>query len=121
MPDTGPRAPRPQAASDRLAAGQLAQLLLWRAAAGADKGFPSAVDTTLAKLACNKAGFEVANEALQVMGGLGYTQEHLVEYCFRRTRGWMIAGGSMEMMRNRLAEAVFERRFSQRPPKPKDI
>ncbi len=29
--------------------------------------------------------------AAQVMGGLGYTQEGLVEYCVRRCRGW-IAG-----------------------------
>ena len=95
-----------------------AELLLYRAAANADRGFPGADETTVAKLARNQAGFEVANEALQVMGGLGYTQETLVEYCVRRTRGWMIAGGSMEMMKNRLAESIFERRFSQRPPKP---
>jgi hypothetical protein len=30
----------------------------------------------------------------------------------------MLAGGSIEMMKNRLAEIIFERRFSQRPPKP---
>jgi hypothetical protein len=29
----------------------------------------------------------------------------------------MIAGGSIEMMKNRLAEEVFGRRFSQRPPR----
>jgi alkylation response protein AidB-like acyl-CoA dehydrogenase len=97
-----------------------AQLLLYRAATNADRGFPSADETTIAKLMCNQVGFEVANEAMQVMGGLGYTQETLVEYCLRRTRGWMIAGGSIEMMKNRLAEIIFERRFSQRPPKVKN-
>jgi hypothetical protein len=35
----------------------------------------------------------------------------------RRSRGWMIAGGSIEMMKNRLAETIFERRFSQRAPR----
>lgn len=94
-----------------------ARLLLYRAATNADRGFPAADETTVAKLMCNQAGFEVANEALQVMGGLGYTQETLVEYCVRRSRGWMIAGGSIEMLKNRLAESVFERRFSQRPSK----
>jgi len=29
----------------------------------------------------------------------------------------MIAGGSIEMLKNRLAEIIFERRFSQRPSK----
>jgi len=91
-----------------------AQLLLYRAAQGADGTLPSPFDTAVAKLACNEAGFEVANEAMQVMGGYGYSTESLVEYCVKRTRGWMIAGGSIEMLKNRIAEHVFDRRFSQR-------
>jgi alkylation response protein AidB-like acyl-CoA dehydrogenase len=95
----------------RLDAGQL---LLYRAAANADRGFPSADETAIAKAYCNQAGFEVASEALQVMGGLGYSQEELLEYCLRRCRGWMIAGGSIEILKNRIAEGVFERSFPQR-------
>ncbi|MCL4765112.1 MAG: acyl-CoA dehydrogenase [Hyphomicrobiaceae bacterium] len=94
-----------------------AQLLLYRAVVNAEGSLPSAYDTVMAKLACNKAGFEVANEALQIMGGSGYSTEVLVEYCVRRTRGWMIAGGSTEMMKNRIAELIFDRHFSQRPEK----
>ena len=45
-----------------------AQLLLYRAAANADRGLPSAYETAVAKAACNQAGFEVANEAVQIMG-----------------------------------------------------
>ncbi len=93
------------------------RLLLYRAAINADKGFPSSKETSIAKAFCNKAGFDICNEAMQVMGGMGYSQESLVEYCFRKSRGWQIAGGSTEMMKNRIAEDVFERRFSQRPPK----
>jgi alkylation response protein AidB-like acyl-CoA dehydrogenase len=94
-----------------------AQLLLYRAALEGEHGLPSAHSTAMAKLACNQAGWDVANEALQVMGAMGYSQESLVEYCVRRIRGWMIAGGSIEMLKNRIAEGVFERSFSQRPPK----
>ncbi|MBF5095625.1 acyl-CoA dehydrogenase [Azospirillum sp. INR13] len=94
-----------------------AQLLLYRAATNADNGLPSAYETSIAKLSCNLAGFEVANEALQIMGGTGYSQEALVEYCVKRTRGWMIAGGSIEILKNRIAEELFERRFDQRPPR----
>lgn len=94
-----------------------AQLLLWRAAANADEGFPSADETAIAKYACNTAGFEVANEAIQILGGAGYSQDLLVEYCFRRCRGWMIAGGSLEILKNRIAEGVLGRTFSQRPAK----
>lgn len=96
---------------------EAAQLLLYRAAVGADKGLPSAYDTTLAKLACNQTGFEVACNSVQMMGGMGYTRETLAEYCMLRTKGWMIAGGSVEMMKNRMAEFIFDRRFSQRAPK----
>jgi alkylation response protein AidB-like acyl-CoA dehydrogenase len=94
-----------------------AQLLLYRAATNADRGFPSPEDTAIAKAFCNKAGFDVANEALQVMGGMGYSQEELVEYCLRRCRGWMIAGGSIEILKNRIAEGIFGRSFSQRGDK----
>jgi alkylation response protein AidB-like acyl-CoA dehydrogenase len=91
-----------------------AQLLLYRAAANADRGFPSAYETALAKAACNQIGFEVASDALQAMGATGFSRTALVEYCMRRCRGWMIAGGSVEILKNRIAEHVFDRRFDQR-------
>jgi alkylation response protein AidB-like acyl-CoA dehydrogenase len=91
-----------------------ADLLLQRALANAVDGLPSAYDTAVAKLAANEAGFRAANEAVQVMGGMGFSTEAIVEYCFKRTRGWMIAGGSVEILKNRIAEEIFGRRFSQR-------
>jgi alkylation response protein AidB-like acyl-CoA dehydrogenase len=94
-----------------------AQLLLYRAALEGEHGLPSAQSTAMAKLACNLAGWEASNEAMQIMGGMGFSQESLVEYCVRRTRGWMIAGGSIEMLKNRIAEGIFDRTFSQRPSK----
>lgn len=92
-----------------------AELLLYRAAINADKRGADPYEVSVAKLAANQASFEVSHEAVQVMGALGYTRDTLVEYCFLRTRGWMIAGGSLEMMKNRIAEGIFDRRFSQRP------
>ena len=92
-----------------------AQLLLYRAATNADAGFPSAEETAIAKVACNRAGFDCASEAMQVMGGAGFGEDSLIEYCLRRTRGWMIAGGTIEILLNRIAETVFDRRFAQGP------
>ena len=74
----------------------------------------SAYETAVAKAAGNQTGFEVASEAVQAMGATGYSRAALVEYCMRRCRGWMIAGGSVEILKNRIAEHVFERRFDQR-------
>ena len=97
---------------------EAAQLLLYRAAVNAQQGHPSAYETAVAKAYCNQTGFALADGALQAMGGLGYTDTTLVDYCFRRTRGWRLAGGSVEIMKNRIAEGVFGRRFSQRPDRP---
>ena len=96
------------------------RLLLYRAAVNADRGLPDGQDVAVAKAFCNKAGFDLCNEAMQVMGGTGYSQETLIEYCFRKSRGWQIAGGSTEMMKNRIAEGVFGRRFPQRLTKLKN-
>jgi alkylation response protein AidB-like acyl-CoA dehydrogenase len=96
---------------------ECAQLLLLKAAVNADRGLPSADETAMAKLAANRAGHAAADLAVQAMGAAGFSQDALAEYCLRRTRGWRIAGGSTEILKNRLAESVFGRRFNQRAPK----
>jgi alkylation response protein AidB-like acyl-CoA dehydrogenase len=95
-----------------------AQLLLYRAAlSGGESGIPTQMDTAMAKHSCNQVGFDACNFAMQVMGGMGYSDESLIEYMFRKTRGWMIAGGSLEILKQRIAEGVFGRSFDQRPPR----
>jgi hypothetical protein len=94
---------------------EAARLLLYRAAANADTGNPSALETSWAKLACNRAGFEVADAALQILGGYGYDDDSDLSYMFKRTRGWLIAGGTVEQMLNRIAAELFGERFPQRP------
>ncbi len=93
-----------------------ARLLIYRAVVNADAGAPDPAEAAVAKCFANEAAFEVANQALQALGASGYSTEFPLEYLVRRIRGWMIAGGSVEMMRNRIAEDVFDQRFSQRPP-----
>jgi alkylation response protein AidB-like acyl-CoA dehydrogenase len=95
-----------------------ARLLLYRACTNADAGLPSALESSLAKVACNRAGFEVVNEALQMFGGYGYEEESPLSYMLQRTRGWQIAGGTTEQLLNRIAEGALGERFSQRPPRP---
>lgn len=96
---------------------QAARLLLYRAAIELKNGLPDPDRTAMAKLACNRAGYAAADQAMQAMGATGFSEGSLVQYCVRRTRGWMIAGGSIEMMLNRIAEGVFNTRFSQKSQK----
>jgi alkylation response protein AidB-like acyl-CoA dehydrogenase len=96
---------------------EAARLLIYRAAANADTQPPTAMDTAIAKAYANQSAFEVVNEAMQIFGGYGYSTEYPIEYLFRRIRGWMIAGGTAEILKNKIAEGIFERSFSQRAPK----
>lgn len=85
-----------------------ARLLLRQSAASADAGTLTSGDTAMAKLACNRAGYMASDTALQILGGSGFDSESLVNYHFRRTRGWMIAGGTVEQMLNRIARGFVE-------------
>ncbi|MBA2556021.1 MAG: acyl-CoA dehydrogenase [Chloroflexi bacterium] len=93
-----------------------ARLLIYRAVVGADQGAPDPAEATIAKCFANEAAWFVANESLQVFGAIGYSTALPIERRVRKIRGWMIAGGSVEILRNRIAEDVFGQRFSQRPP-----
>jgi alkylation response protein AidB-like acyl-CoA dehydrogenase len=86
-----------------------ARLLLYRAASCLTGGVPDPMYTSMAKVACNEAGFNVANQALQLFGGYGFTTEYPLDYLLMRTRGWMIAGGSVEVQRNRIASEMLKR------------
>lgn len=81
-----------------------ARQLLYKAARS--DGLPGQLDTAMAKLACNQAGYQAADDAVQVLGGYGYDAESVVSYLYERTRGWLIAGGTAEVMMNRIAQVI---------------
>ena len=83
-----------------------ARLLLYRAATDLTDGFPDPTNASIAKLACNTAGFEAANEAVQCFGGYGVSTEYPVAFLLARTREWMIAGGTLEILRDRIADGI---------------
>ena len=56
-----------------------AQLLLYRAATNADRGLPSADETTIAKAVCNQAGFDVGKRSGADHGRNGLQPGDLVE------------------------------------------
>jgi alkylation response protein AidB-like acyl-CoA dehydrogenase len=91
---------------------EAARLLLYRAVTETTAGMPDATLAAMAKLACNTAGHRAANEAVQVFGGYGMSTEYPVAYLLARTRAWMIAGGSVEILKNRIAEDILGRERS---------
>jgi alkylation response protein AidB-like acyl-CoA dehydrogenase len=91
-----------------------ARLLIYRAAANAQQGMPSAVESSIAKCFANEIAREVTGNAVQLMGGYGYSREYPMERRFRDAWGWGIAGGAIDIQKVNIASAMAGRRFDQR-------
>jgi acyl-CoA dehydrogenase len=74
-----------------------ARQLTRRAARAMDRGLPARMECSIAKLYAAQAAHEVADHALQVHGGMGYSEDYPVERIFRDTRGAVIPEGTTEI------------------------
>jgi alkylation response protein AidB-like acyl-CoA dehydrogenase len=86
-----------------------ARLMTWRAAALADAAGhheTPALEIAKAKWYANIVAQEVANEAIQIHGGYGYTREFPVERMFRDVRGLAIGAGTVEIQKNLIARLL---------------
>ncbi|WP_030107141.1 acyl-CoA dehydrogenase family protein, partial [Actinoalloteichus caeruleus] len=71
-----------------------------RAADALDHGEPDATPLcAMAKRFCTDAGFDIANQALQLHGGYGYLTEYGMEKLVRDLRVHQILEGTNEIMR----------------------
>jgi alkylation response protein AidB-like acyl-CoA dehydrogenase len=87
-----------------------ARSLLRNAAATLDEGAPDAVKLcAMAKLVATDAGFEVANAAIQLLGGYGYLSEYGLEKIARDLRVHQILEGSNEIMRMIIGRMMAEK------------
>ena len=91
-----------------------ARLLIWRAAANAEDGLPSVLDSSVAKCFANSIAREVTGNAVQLMGAYGYSKEFPMERRMRDAWGWGIAGGAIDIQKTNIAAAMAGRRFDQR-------
>lgn len=83
-----------------------ARLLLYRACATKDTGTPFSAQASMAKLFCSRAGREVANLAVQIHGGCGYSKEYDVERYYRDAKITEIYEGTSEVQRMVIARSV---------------
>jgi len=94
-----------------------ARLLVYRAVTGAGRSFSSMYESAVAKCFANEMVVEVTNEAMQLLGGYGYSREFPLERMHRDALAWRVAGGTVQMLRITMASILFARRFDQRPGK----
>ncbi|HMB84878.1 MAG TPA: acyl-CoA dehydrogenase family protein, partial [Methylomirabilota bacterium] len=87
-----------------------ARLLIHRAAANAGDGFPDALEAAKAKTFAAEIAQEVTGQALQIHGAAGYGRELPLERMARDARMFAIGGGTVEMMRNLIADRLLPTR-----------
>ncbi|HLB83883.1 MAG TPA: acyl-CoA dehydrogenase family protein [Steroidobacteraceae bacterium] len=90
------------------------RLLIHRAASNAQDGSPSILESSVAKCFANETARECCGDAVQLMGGYGYSREYPMERRLRDAWGWGIAGGAVDIQKVNIASAMVGRRFDQR-------
>jgi len=89
---------------------EAARTLLWRACAKLDSKAPDATAfCAMAKRFATDAGFRIADEALQLLGGYGYLADYGVEKIVRDLRVHRILEGTNEIMRLIIARRMLGR------------
>lgn len=85
-----------------------ARLLLYRAVGLAEEsgGTPPPLESAMAKAAANLAAKHVCDEAMQLLGGYGYSAEEPLERAFRDVRGLCFGGGTVEIQRNYVGQSL---------------
>ncbi|WP_297511951.1 isobutyryl-CoA dehydrogenase [uncultured Caulobacter sp.] len=87
---------------------EAARLMVRRAAHALDSRHPEATKLcAMAKRFATDAGFQVANDALQLHGGYGYLQDYPLERLVRDLRVHQILEGTNEIMRVIIAREMF--------------
>lgn len=88
---------------------EASRLLTFRASRMVDSGYTASKETAAGRIMASEQCYEVIDEALQILGGIGYTRDYPIQGLLRDTRIQRIGGGSSEIMRFLVArEAVKE-------------
>lgn len=78
---------------------EAAKLLTYQAADLKDEGKPVNKESAMAKLFASETAVRVANEAVQIFGGYGYTKDYPVEKFYRDAKLCTIGEGTSEIQR----------------------
>ncbi len=84
----------------------LARLITYKAAWNFDKGRIDPKLTSMAKMYAARTAVEVADEAIQLLGGYGYMTEYEVERFYRDAKICEIYEGTKEIQKNTIASAI---------------
>ncbi|UCD32190.1 MAG: acyl-CoA dehydrogenase family protein [Desulfobacterales bacterium] len=85
---------------------ELSRLITYKAAWNYDQGRIDPKLTSMAKMYAARTAVEVADEAIQLLGGYGYMAEYEVERFYRDAKITEIYEGTKEIQKNTIASAI---------------
>jgi len=85
---------------------ELARLMVYKAAWNFDQGRIDPKLTSMAKMVAARTAVEVADEAIQLLGGYGYMAEYEVERFYRDAKITELYEGTKEIQKNTIASSV---------------
>jgi alkylation response protein AidB-like acyl-CoA dehydrogenase len=85
---------------------EAARQLMYHTCAQIDAGRPSTVETSMVKYFASEMSERVTSEALQILGGAGYTTLHPVERYWRDARLTKIFEGTSEIQQRIISDAM---------------
>ena len=87
---------------------EAARLLIYRAADMKNKGLVMTKESAMAKLYASEVAVKVANDALQIFGGYGYTKDYPAEKFYRDAKLCTIGEGTSEIQKIVIAKHLFK-------------
>jgi acyl-CoA dehydrogenase len=88
---------------------QMCRLAIWHAAWLLDQGQQARLETSMYKVYCSEALSRVVDRSLQILGGMGVTDDTVVERIYRDIRPFRIYDGPSEVHRFAIAREVLRR------------
>ncbi|MGB1662226.1 MAG: acyl-CoA dehydrogenase family protein [Planctomycetota bacterium] len=83
-----------------------ARLLLWRAAGLIDAGKSAGREVSMANLAAKQASYKATRDAVQILGGNGYSREYPVERAYRDVQALVPFGGGEDLQKILVARSM---------------
>jgi butyryl-CoA dehydrogenase/short/branched chain acyl-CoA dehydrogenase len=87
---------------------EAARLMVYNAARLRDAGEPFVTQAAMAKYFCSTIAEDVASQAVEVLGGVGFTKDYPVEKLYRDAKIGRIYEGTSNMQRATIAKALLD-------------
>jgi alkylation response protein AidB-like acyl-CoA dehydrogenase len=101
--------------ADMAAQLEASRLLVKQAASLKDAGLPYSTQASMAKLVATDTAMKITTDAVQILGGSGYTQDFPLERFMREAKVLQIVEGTNQIQRLLIARAIEKQKWTGEP------